>query len=287
MASPWPRATNKSTALARLMQQSLPDVLVRDQYVQWFFDDALLDAVRKDPLDPAFVPRSDYERFTQISYRYIDLREKHFDSVILDSIAAGARQVVSLGAGFDTRSLRLPALASGAVRLFEIDRPQVIQEKSSVLHSRLGRLPEGLTLVPLDLGEQDLARIRDHGFDESLATTFLIQGLIFYLREETASSLLRAVHRMMGRGSLLAFDACSSLMTAPDDRVPGISEGLRRLAAMGEPLLFGMDAPRMQEWLGSMGFATVTTEQQDELEWRYLGVRTIPSNMWYVVSART
>ncbi len=285
MASPWPRATNKSTALARLMQQSLPEVLVRDEYVQWFFDDALLDAVRKDPLDPAFVPRTDYERFTQVSYRYIDLREKHFDSVILESIAAGARQVVSLGAGFDTRCLRLPALAGG-VRLLEIDRPQVIQEKSAVLRTRLGRLPPGLTLVSLDLGEQDLERIRDHGFDGGIPTTFLVQGMLFYLKEEVASTLLRSIRRMMGPGSLLAFDACSSRMTAPDDRIPGMAEGLRRLAAMGEPLLFGMDAPRMEEWLGSMGFATVTTTQQDELEWHYLGTRTIPSDMWYVVSAR-
>jgi methyltransferase (TIGR00027 family) len=286
MPAPWPRATNKSTALVRLMQQTLPDVIVRDDYVQWFFDDTLLQAIRKEPLSRDFKPTNDYERFTQISYRYIDLREKHFDTVIQESIARGSRQVVSLGAGFDTRCLRLPELKTGSVRLFETDRPETVQEKTAVLKSRLGGLPAGLTLIPLDLNAQELESIRGHGFDPLLPTTFVMQGLLFYLPQGTVSSLLPAIRRIMGAGSLLAFDSCSSLMTRPNDEIPGISEGIRRLAEMGEPFLFGMDAPEMERWLAAMQFGSIQVTQQDELEVRLLGKKTIPGNMWYVVSAR-
>lgn len=286
MAAPWPRATNKSTALVRLMQQSLPDVIVRDDYVQWFFDEALLEAIRREPLSSGFTPTNDYERFTQISYRYIDLRERYFDTIIQESVAGGSRQVVSLGAGFDTRCLRLPELKSGSVRLFETDRPDTILEKAAVLKSRLGRLPAGLTLIPLDLNSEGLESIRAHGFDPLLPTTFVMQGLLFYLPKETVSSVLGAIRRDMSDGSLLAFDSCSTLMVRPNDEIPGISVGIRRLAEMGEPLLFAMDAPEMERWLGSMRFGSIRVVQQDELEARLVGTKTIPGNMWYVVSAR-
>jgi methyltransferase (TIGR00027 family) len=54
-------------------------------------------------------------------------RTRLIDDWIGDAAAAGAQQVVLLGAGFDCRALRLPRLAK--IPTFELDRPQLLEEK--------------------------------------------------------------------------------------------------------------------------------------------------------------
>ncbi len=63
--------------------------------------------------------------------RYFGLRTRVLDDFVLRSTAAGARQVVLLGAGLDTRAFRLD-LPSDCV-VFEIDRAGVLAFKEQVL----------------------------------------------------------------------------------------------------------------------------------------------------------
>jgi methyltransferase (TIGR00027 family) len=281
----WPSTTNKGTALIRLSHQFQPDILVKDEYVQWFFDDSLVLSLQQAHLSSDFSPKDADERHTQVSYWFTILREKYIDSIIEKSIAKGCRQLVLLGAGFDTRYFRLPEIRKESVRTFETDLPSTIKEKANVLCARLGRLPPGLILIPLDFNTQELETIKDYGFDNRLRTTFVWQGVCYYLPKDTVGSVLRFVKSNMAPGSMLVFDCCSLLMTYKNDEIPGISRSIDKLAAIGEPYLFGMDAEEMRSWLFSIGFAATNIIQQDDLENMILSRRTLPGNMWYIVTA--
>ena len=61
-------------------------------------------------------------------------RTRLIDDWLGEAITAGAGQVVILGAGFDCRALRLPALAN--LPVFEVDRSALLIAKRRRLHSK-------------------------------------------------------------------------------------------------------------------------------------------------------
>lgn len=106
--------------------------------------------------------------------RYIDEQLQAADSQI------GA--AVILGAGFDTRAYRLPVLAETPV--YEVDLPTNINRKRTRLTRLYGEIPANVTLVPIDLGTQDLADVlADHGYRPGRPTFFVWEAVTQYLTE--------------------------------------------------------------------------------------------------------
>ncbi|GAA0580899.1 hypothetical protein GCM10010172_77250 [Paractinoplanes ferrugineus] len=63
------------------------------------------------------------------------MRTRLIDDLVLDAVAAGATRVVLLGAGYDNRAYRLPALATTPV--VETDHPATQQAKMRVVKARI------------------------------------------------------------------------------------------------------------------------------------------------------
>lgn len=151
---------------------------------------------------------------------------------------------------------------------------------------KLGEIPQKLTLIPLDFNQDDLNILSDYGFDPTLATAYIWQGVSYYLPLESVSQVLDFIKSRMAPNSVLYFDCCSPLMTFKNDQVPGIEASLDRLTEIGEPYLFGMYGDEMKTWLEQKGFQDIQIWQQDDLEAQILHQRTLPNNMWYGVVAR-
>src|SRR5437764_6691619 len=85
------------------------------------------------------------------------VRTRFLDDLLAGAWAGGARQVVILGAGLDTRAFRLPWPAGS--RCFELDLPPVLDFKEAVL-AQAGAEPvcERVT-VPADLLAEWPARL--------------------------------------------------------------------------------------------------------------------------------
>jgi methyltransferase (TIGR00027 family) len=80
-------------------------------------------------------------------------------------VARGLRQVVVLGAGLDTFSLRNPYADLG-VRVFEVDYPATQQWKRERLRQAGLAIPGSLTFAPVDFERQSLADgLEAAGFD--------------------------------------------------------------------------------------------------------------------------
>lgn len=129
-------------------------------------------------------------------------RQTLYDSVV-ERYLPTITQFVNLGAGFDTRALRLPT--GTPVRSFEVDTPTTLRTKQEML-KRAGVDAAGVTFVAADLEKDDwLSRLVEAGFDPSTPALFLWEGVTPYLEPSTVESALRTIAGA-AQGSLLAFD---------------------------------------------------------------------------------
>jgi methyltransferase (TIGR00027 family) len=160
----------------------------------------------------------------------------------LDDLASSGafEQLVLLGAGFDARPFRLPALARA--RVFEVDLPYMLSEREALLAS-LGLSRQGRIAVPANLELDDLAQaLHGCGFDPRLPTLFVLEGVTMYLDGQVNARLLRSVRGLMGdSSSRLWLDAvAASVVERRVDR-PEVLRFLDGIARLGEPFVFGID----------------------------------------------
>lgn len=76
------------------------------------------------------------------------VRTRMIDDLVRESIRTGARQLVLLGAGFDSRAYRLKEAMS--VSAFEVDHPATQTAKRERLQAGTGLLPENVRFVAVD-----------------------------------------------------------------------------------------------------------------------------------------
>lgn len=184
----------------------------------------------------------------------------------IDDLLAEAepRQVVFLGAGYDTRALRLPALAE--VPVFELDQAPLLAAKNAVLPAE-GRL----TRVPIDFAEQEpIAVLTEAGFDPATPAAFVWEGVTNYLTAEAADATFRAVAGCAPGGRLIftyvhrgAIDGSVEFEAA--DRLRSTVSGV------GEPWTFGLDPAELGAYLAERGLRLLSDEGADDYRRRLLG----------------
>jgi methyltransferase (TIGR00027 family) len=127
------------------------------------------------------------------------IRTRFYDDYLR---ASGCRQVVLLAAGLDSRAYRLD-WPSGT-SLYEVDLPKVLAFKDTVLAGAEPRCTR--TVVPADLRDDWTKALRDKGFDPTLPTAWLAEGLLIYLTPVDADRLLSTVTELSAEGSHIAFE---------------------------------------------------------------------------------
>jgi len=136
----------------------------------------------------------------------VRIRTAYFDERIRKAFASGstARQFVTLACGVDCRCLRLECLQRG-VATWLVDQPAVISSFRKCL-PELDERPD-ISTVAVKFGEELWwEKLLAHGFDPSLPSVFLIEGLVMYLSKAENEEIFRRVHSLMAPGSILLGD---------------------------------------------------------------------------------
>ncbi|MEW2194396.1 class I SAM-dependent methyltransferase [Streptomyces microflavus] len=190
-------------AAARAIETHRPDSLARDVFAEHFVLAAPASAGW--PIHPRQVPEGDADPLWGRFARYFGLRTRVLDDFLLQSVhAGGARQVVLLGAGLDSRAFRLD-WPPGCV-IFEIDREEVLAFKHQVLDG-LSAVPKAARVpVPMDLRADWAGALPGAGFDPAAPSVWLVEGLLFYLPPAAETYLIDTVDRLSTAGSALAFE---------------------------------------------------------------------------------
>ncbi|MFD8108479.1 class I SAM-dependent methyltransferase [Streptomyces microflavus] len=190
-------------AAARAIETHRPDSLARDVFAEHFVLAAPASAGW--PIHPRQVPEGDADPLWGRFARYFGLRTRVLDDFLMQSVhAGGARQVVLLGAGLDSRAFRLD-WPPGCV-IFEIDREEVLAFKHQVLDG-LSAAPKAARVpVPMDLRADWAGALPGAGFDPAAPSIWLVEGLLFYLPPAAETYLIDTVDRLSTAGSALAFE---------------------------------------------------------------------------------
>lgn len=206
------------------------------------------------------------------SYCFAIARTSHFDRILVEEARRGLRQLVLLGAGYDTRAHRFRDGLRG-VRVFEIDHPGTQRRKVSAMR----RFPAGstsdVTYVPVDLAAQPLREaLLRNGFSAGERSLFLWEGVSYYLPRAAVEEVLDFIAGCPG-GSVL-FDYATRRFLNGDYATHGARQVAAWLKKIKEPFLFGMDGDETPGFLADRRLELLSDFGPENLENAYLRTRS-------------
>jgi methyltransferase (TIGR00027 family) len=216
--------------------------------------DALIEAVSADPA----------QRQMRI---FIAARSRFAEDCLGSAVSRGLRQVVILGAGLDTFSLRNP---HAALRVFEVDHPATQAWKRQRMLEASLAVPATLTFAPVDFTRQNLAEeLAAAGFQPTQPAFFCWLGVVPYLRKEAIAAILQFIGSLPG--SQVVFDYSEPLENYSLERRANVAAVAERTAALGEPWLSYFDPVEIAKDLRNHGFDDLEDLDLADIAARYLG----------------
>jgi methyltransferase (TIGR00027 family) len=178
-------------------------------------------------------------------------RTRLIDAALTAALAERPEQVVVLGAGFDSRPYRLPALRGASV--FEVDHPDTQAAKRRALEHALGVLPGNVRFVATDFGRGGLAAAMGAaGYREAARSVFLWEGCTNYLTEAAVDDTLRWCARAAA-GSRLLFTYVDREVLANPRAYAGGERLFASLDKVGERFTFGLHPGELADFLARRG----------------------------------
>jgi methyltransferase (TIGR00027 family) len=154
------------------------------------------------------------------------IRANHFDRFWSSAASTGIRQIVNLASGLDSRGYRLPTPPGTVV--YEVDIPQVIAFKQTVLTDMGAVQNAEIRSVGVDLRDDWPAALQAAGFDAATPTAWLAEGLMIgFLPGEAQDRMLDNVTRLSAAGSMFAADHVRGRFTVLGEQVSHIGESWR------------------------------------------------------------
>jgi methyltransferase (TIGR00027 family) len=261
-------------AAARAGETERDAPLIRDPYAKILVAGAGT-GIWEFMLDDSFIERvaaADAESAAIFEHmgNYQAVRTHFFDAFFADAAAAGVRQIVILASGLDSRAYRLEW--PDGTTVFEIDQPKVLEYKAATLAEHDVQ-PSALRHdVPIDLRYDWPAALADAGFDASLPTAWLAEGLLMYLPADAQDRLFAQITELSAPGSRVAAE---SVGVQAQDRRELMRERFQKIAAqfgmedamdVGDLMYHDEDRANVTEWLNGHGWAASAVTSQDEMQ---------------------
>ncbi|HTU14045.1 MAG TPA: SAM-dependent methyltransferase [Solirubrobacterales bacterium] len=180
------------------------------------------------------------------------VRTRIIDDAVAETIGMGAEQMAILGAGYDTRGVRLPA--ARAIPVFELDQAEIQEKKAAKLQVMLGQLPPNLIFVPFDLEREGVGEpLARAGFVSGRHSVFLWEGVLSYLTPEAVDATLAWVREAGAPGSRLIFTYVDIAHFGPGGAGGNEVPWSAAVAKVGEPFRYGLDPAKLESFLVQRG----------------------------------
>ena len=260
MRAGQPSHTARGAAAYRAIHQTVEGgAIFSDLFAAQILDDETRASLDETAADPSLRPMR----------LFIAARSRFSEDTLVGCVARGARQVVVLGAGLDTFSLRNPHEGQG-VRVFEVDYPATQAWKRERLKQAGLAVPLSLTFAPVDFERQSLAEgLNAAGFRADRPAFFQWLGVVPYLTREAVSLTLDFIAQVPQ--SEVVFDYAEPLQNYPANRRADAMEVAARAASRGEPWLSLFAPAELSAMLRSKGFAIVEDLGMAEIADRFYG----------------
>ncbi|MCD2193784.1 SAM-dependent methyltransferase [Actinomycetospora endophytica] len=248
----------------RAAESRRPDALFQDPLAE-----ALVERVGEDAIAAGPGPDGGTDQrgtLARVMGDFLPVRTCFFDRVVTEHPTP---QVVILAAGLDGRAYRLERPAGTVI--YEVDVPEVLAFRDAVADDLTPTVEH--RPVAIDLREDWPEALLAAGFDPTVPTTWLVEGLLIYLPADAADLLLDRLTGLSAPGSAIGVEYA--------DRDP--ASAMTGLAGTDDPgaQLFAdlveagpRDSPA--RWLGSRGW---TVEESTVREQAGLVGRPVPAIM--------
>ena len=212
----------------------------------------------------------------------IVLRARYFDDYARGCIEDGYTQIVLLGAGYDSRFLRLEEFHH--VRIFELDLESTQVIKKALTRRLMGRLPEYVTYVPIDFSKGTLIpTLLKAGFVRSRRTLFIWEGVTLFLNLDIIAETLGSLAEL-GPHNRVIFDFIPTELIDDETDYKGNRRLLHLCASINEPLTFGSQPEYMRELMSRLGYGDVSIVGLPEAYRRYGGMDGIEDSYFFLTA---
>jgi methyltransferase (TIGR00027 family) len=269
-------STAVMVAAARAGETDRETPLIRDPYAKILVAGAGT-GIWEFMLDDAFVQkvaeggegRAEAAAIFEHMGSYQAVRTHFFDAFFADATVAGIRQVVILASGLDSRAYRLDWPAGTTV--FEIDQPKVLEYKAVTLAAHGVQPSAQRHEVPIDLRDDWPTALAEAGFDASVPTAWLAEGLLMYLPADAQDKLFAQITELSAPASRIAAETVG---VQAQDRRELMRERFQQIAAqfgmedaidVGDLMYHDEDRADVTEWLNGHGWAASAVASRDEM----------------------
>jgi methyltransferase (TIGR00027 family) len=199
---------------------------------------------------------------------WLALRVAYLDRLVHLAVdRLSIRQVVILGAGYDTRAARLPR---AGVTFFEVDHPATQSAKRDTL-ARLDNYPaDAACYVTCNFEREDpIDRLAATGFAADEPALVIWEGVVPYLTEGAVRATASRLAGGLDPRSLVAFDFVGKKLAAGENLSAQDQATRAYVGDLGEPIRFGSDD--ILPLLYDCGFRWVRSLDFNELALEMLG----------------
>ena len=133
-------------------------------------------------------------------------RTRYIDDCLNNALNDGLKQLVILGAGYDTRAWRFNLERKG-VRVFELDHPATQAAKLERIRRNLPYHPPAVTYIPIHFDRDNLiCKLLGNDYDRFQSTFFIWEGVTYYLSPAAVDATLASIAQNAPDGSRIVFD---------------------------------------------------------------------------------
>jgi len=193
-------------------------------------------------------------------------RTKYIDDILRENLEE-MEQILILGAGFDTRALRIEGI--DGLKVFEVDHPQTISKKKKGLKNIYQELPEHLRLIEIDFEKRALKEVlQENNFDENKKTFVIWEGVTQYLEKEAVDNVFDYFAELKS-GSRVLFTYIIKEVVAGSERSQVNQKIIDFVKDMGSPWKTGFKSTKIEDILKSRRLELIEDVGRDEYKKRY------------------
>jgi len=178
-------------------------------------------------------------------------RTKYIDDLLETIVNEGCKQLIILGAGFDTRSIRLDYLRQIAV--IEIDHPNTSSFKKKIYRDAIGDIPANVSFQQADFNKQTLDEIAElTNIDYSIPTTIIWEGVTNYLTQEAVDATFDFTKKFVSPFNIIFTYIEKEVLDHPQ-HFKGTKQVFENLKRNEEQWTFGIHPNELSSYLNRFG----------------------------------
>lgn len=231
----------------RRIETERPDALMTDPLAAAFVE-AAVPGIAGSPLQWAADGKTLKDVCPSMG-DWVALRTRYFDNYAVEVVRdTDIRQIVLPAAGLDVRAFRLTW--PPGTEIYEIDMPHLVSFKDEVLAAAAARPRCTRTAIAVDLRDDWVQALLDHGFRTDRPSLWLIEGLLMYL--DSSAQLMNQIRRLTAAGSRLALDHAYSAVVRNRDFQLGRQALAKNTSSLSENVDEPVDWLRQHGWDGTL-----------------------------------